>query len=256
MWPSANCKRPRRFVPRLRLGVDLRRGFREHRGGAAEPPIRTRVHQLRLPEPVGGIRLGPLVLARPVCDVPEDEAFVPGSLNRVISGGVAVNPPAGVRQGPFAGFRLRHFGPRPLIEDASVKSKSTTIFNGEVGYKLSENIRLTLEGYNLLDAEVSDIDYFFESRLRDEPALVEDLHFHAAIPRSARLSLRFRSKGAEFGAYGLRRQVVSSFDMPRWGDGGSSDADRCQRLGAGSVRARGVRVTSPHLPADTKWNST
>ena len=64
-------------------------------------------------------------------DVPDDEAFVPGALNRVISGGIAVNPPAGVRTGPFAGFRLRHFGPRPLIEDGSVTSKSTSIFNGE-----------------------------------------------------------------------------------------------------------------------------
>jgi len=123
-------------------------------------------------------------------DVPADEAFVPGSLNRVISGGIAVNPPAGVRRGVFAGFRIRHFGPRPLVEDASVKSKATTIFNGAVGYKLSETIRLTLEGYNLLDAKVSDIDYFFASRLRDEPAPVEDIHFHAAIPRSARASLR------------------------------------------------------------------
>jgi outer membrane receptor protein involved in Fe transport len=123
-------------------------------------------------------------------DVPEDKAFVPGALNRVISGGIAVNPPAGVRTGPFAGFRLRHFGPRPLIEDGSVKSRSTTIFNGEAGYKFSERIRLTLQGYNLFDAEVSDIDYFFESRLRDEPAPVEDIHFHAAIPLSARLSLR------------------------------------------------------------------
>ena len=121
-------------------------------------------------------------------DVPEDESFVPGSLNRVISGGVAVNPPAGVRKGPFTGFRLRHFGPRPLIEDGSVKSKSTTIFNGEVGYKFSEQFRLTLEAYNLFDAEVSDIDYYFESRLQNEPAPVEDIHFHAAIPRSARLA--------------------------------------------------------------------
>jgi len=123
-------------------------------------------------------------------DVPENEAFVPGALNRVISGGIAVNPPAGVRAGPFAGFRLRHFGPRPLIEDASVTSKSTSIFNGEAGYKFSERIRLTLEAFNLFDAEVSDIDYFFESRLRDEPAPVEDIHFHAAIPRSARLLLQ------------------------------------------------------------------
>ncbi|MEQ1759396.1 MAG: TonB-dependent receptor [Vicinamibacterales bacterium] len=123
-------------------------------------------------------------------DVPEGENFVPGALNRVISGGIAVNPPAGVAAGGFGSLRVRHFGPRPLIEDNSVESKSTSIVNGEVGYKFSERIRLTLEGYNLFNAKVSDIDYFFESQLKNEPAPVEDLHFHAAIPRSARLALR------------------------------------------------------------------
>jgi hypothetical protein len=123
-------------------------------------------------------------------DVPAGEDFVPGSLNRVISGGISVNPPGGVSAGPFGSLRLRHFGPRPLIDDDSVKSKATSIVNGEVGYKFSDRIRLTLEGFNILDAEVSDIDYFFESRLRDEPEPVEDLHFHAAIPRSARVALK------------------------------------------------------------------
>ncbi len=123
-------------------------------------------------------------------DLPEGEDFIPGSLNRVISAGIAFNPPEGVSSGPFAGLRLRHFGPRPLIEDNSIQSRSTSIINGEVGYKFSERIRLIVEGFNLFDAEVSDIDYFFESRLRDEPEPVEDLHFHAAIPRSARVALR------------------------------------------------------------------
>jgi outer membrane receptor protein involved in Fe transport len=122
-------------------------------------------------------------------DVPDEESYVPGALNRVISGGLAINPPAGVRKGPFAGVRVRHFGPRPLVEDNSVKSKSTSIFNGEIGYKFSEQLRLTAEAYNIFDAEVSDIDYFFESRLRDESEPVEDIHFHAAIPRSARIAL-------------------------------------------------------------------
>jgi hypothetical protein len=123
-------------------------------------------------------------------DVPTGEDFVPGALNRVISAGIAVNPPATVSAGPFGSLRLRHFGPRPLLEDNSRTSKSTSIVNGEVGYKFSDRIRLVLEGFNLLDAKVSDIDYFFESRLRDEPAPVEDIHFHAAIPRSARVGLR------------------------------------------------------------------
>ena len=124
-------------------------------------------------------------------DVPAGEDFVPGSLNRVISAGIAVNPPGGVSSGPFGSLRLRHFGPRPLLEDDSVKSKATSIVNGEAGYKFSDRIRLTVEGFNIFDAEVSDIDYFFESRLRNEPAAVEDLHFHAAIPRSARVALQF-----------------------------------------------------------------
>jgi hypothetical protein len=123
-------------------------------------------------------------------DVPEGEDFVPGALNRVVSAGIAVNPPAGVSKGPFGGFRLRHFGPRSLIEDNSVQSKQTSIVNGEVGYQFSDRLRLLVEGFNVFDAEVSDIDYFFESRLRDEPDPVEDIHFHAAIPRSARVMLR------------------------------------------------------------------
>ena len=123
-------------------------------------------------------------------DVPAGEDFVPGALNRVISAGIAVNPPATVDAGPFGSLRLRHFGPRPLLEDNSRTSKSTSILNGAVGYKFSERIRFVVEGFNLLDDEVSDIDYFFESRLRDEPGPVEDIHFHAAIPRSARMGLR------------------------------------------------------------------
>jgi len=123
-------------------------------------------------------------------DVPAGEDFVPGALNRVIATGLSVNPPAGVARGPFGSLRLRHFGPRPLLEDNSVKSRATSIVNGEIGYQLSPHVRLAAEGFNLLDAEVSDIDYFFESRLRDEPEPVEDLHFHAAIPRSVRVALR------------------------------------------------------------------
>jgi len=122
--------------------------------------------------------------------VPAGEDFVPGALNRVISAGIGLNPPASVPSGVFGGLRLRHFGPRSLIEDNSVTSKATSIVNGEIGYKFSNRARLRVDGFNLLNAKVSDIDYYFESRLRDEPGPVEDKHFHAAIPRSARVALQ------------------------------------------------------------------
>jgi hypothetical protein len=119
-----------------------------------------------------------------------DASLIPGALNRVLAAGVAVMPPAGRATGAFGSLRFRHFGPRPLIEDGSVQSRATTIINGEIGYKFSEQVRIFVTGFNLLDQRASDIDYFFESQLKNEPAPVADIHFHAAIPRSARASLQ------------------------------------------------------------------
>jgi hypothetical protein len=113
---------------------------------------------------------------------------IPGALDRVISAGVTIEP----RKPVFGSVRVRHFGPRPLIEDGSVNSENTTIWNGEVGYRLSNKVRLVLEAFNLFNAEVSDIDYFYASRLPGEPADgVEDIHTHPALPRSARISIQF-----------------------------------------------------------------
>ena len=112
--------------------------------------------------------------------------IVPGSLDRVISAGLSIEPSTSI----FGSLRLRHFGPRPLVEDASVASKPTSLWNGEIGYRFSRTARLVLEGYNLFDSKVADIDYFYTSRLPGEPAAgIDDIHTHPAIPRTARLSL-------------------------------------------------------------------
>jgi hypothetical protein len=111
---------------------------------------------------------------------------VPGALDRVISGGLTSE------SAPFFGsIRVRHFGPRPLIEDASVTSRSTTLWNAEAGCRLASNARVVLEVFNLFDAEVSDIDYFYTSRLPGEPeGGIDDVHAHPALPRSARLGVQ------------------------------------------------------------------
>jgi TonB dependent receptor-like, beta-barrel/Carboxypeptidase regulatory-like domain/TonB-dependent Receptor Plug Domain len=112
---------------------------------------------------------------------------IPGALDRVISAGLTVEP----RQPLFGSLRVRHFGPRPLIEDANVSSKSTTLWNGEVGYRVSSKVRVVLEAFNIFDAQVSDIDYFYRSRLPGEPEEgIEDIHTHPALPRSARIGLQ------------------------------------------------------------------
>jgi hypothetical protein len=115
-------------------------------------------------------------------------AQIPGALDRVISAGLTIEP----RQQLSGSLRVRHFGPRPLIEDASVTSQGTTLWNGEAGYRLSRRARLVIEVFNLLGAEVSDIDYFYTSRLPGEPADgVDDTHTHPALPRAARIGIQF-----------------------------------------------------------------
>jgi hypothetical protein len=113
--------------------------------------------------------------------------FIPGSLDRVVSAGVSVEASKQI----FGSVRVRHFGPRPLVEDGSVTSRATTLWNGEIGYRVSSRARVVFEGYNILDAKVSDIDYFYTSRLPGEPPSgVDDVHTHPAIPRAARVSLQ------------------------------------------------------------------
>lgn len=87
------------------------------------------------------------------------------------------------------GLRYRYLGPAPLIEDNSVRSHSTTIVNGEVGYAITPRIKLTLEGLNLLDSKANDITYFYDSKLADETAPVPDIHFHPVEPRNFRLTM-------------------------------------------------------------------
>jgi hypothetical protein len=110
---------------------------------------------------------------------------IPGSIERTASVGVTAE--AGNWSG---GLRLRYFGPRPLIEDDSVRSSTSTLVSLRLGYRLSPRIQLAMDALNLFDREVSDIEYFYESQLAGEPAAVADVHLHPAEPRTLRLSLR------------------------------------------------------------------
>jgi len=114
--------------------------------------------------------------------------FIPGSIDTVASFGVTVTD-----RGPWSGaLQLRYFGPRPLIEDNSVRSASTTLAYARLAYQLNRRTRLSLDVFNLLNKRASDIDYYYASRLPGEAQDgVGDRHFHPVEPRSARLTLSY-----------------------------------------------------------------
>ena len=92
--------------------------------------------------------------------------------------------------GPWSGaLRLRYFGPRPLIEDDSVRSQASTTLNGRLGYKVGKDLQVELEAFNLSNRRDSAIDYYYASQLAGESSPRDDVHFHPIEPRSLRLTL-------------------------------------------------------------------
>ncbi|TXM92436.1 TonB-dependent receptor plug domain-containing protein, partial [Methylobacterium sp. WL103] len=95
--------------------------------------------------------------------------------------------------GWFGSMRLRYFGPRPLIEDNSVRSKPTALLNGRVGYNFDNGLSLSLDVLNLTNAKSDQITYYYVSRLPGEGADgVADRHFHPVEPTAVRLTLAGR----------------------------------------------------------------
>jgi outer membrane receptor protein involved in Fe transport len=113
---------------------------------------------------------------------------IPGAVATVISAGATVDS-----WQRFSGsLRWRYFGPRALVEDNTVRSKATSLANLTASYALTPRVRITLDVFNLFNAQNSDIDYFYRSRLPGEPTGgFEDIHLHPMAPRTGRLGLVF-----------------------------------------------------------------
>lgn len=122
-------------------------------------------------------------------DVDPAGNFIPGAPAWVAAGGVTF----GGESGWFGALRGRYFGPRPLIEDDSVRSQSSLIFNARAGYKFDSGLRLQLDVLNLFNAKTNQIEYYYLSRLPGEPiGGVADRHVHPVEPLAVRLTLAGR----------------------------------------------------------------
>ena len=114
--------------------------------------------------------------------------YIPGAINKVASMGVTLN-----NWGRwFGSVQWRYFGPRPLIEDNSVRSNATFLTYARLGYRYNPRTTLTLDVFNLFDRQASDIDYYYASQMCGEASAVSDVHMHPVEPRAARLTLQYQ----------------------------------------------------------------
>jgi hypothetical protein len=113
---------------------------------------------------------------------------IPNAVDRVASLAATVR-----EFGPWsASLQWRHLGPGALVEDNSVRSRSSLTSNLRLGYRFSPKVEWTLDIFNLMNRRMNDIQYFYESQLPGEAQAVADRHVHPAEPRSARLTLNVK----------------------------------------------------------------
>lgn len=86
----------------------------------------------------------------------------------------------GNETGWFGTLKARYFGPRPLVEDDSVRSLSSLIFNARAGYRFDNGLRLQLDLLNLFNTQTNQIDGIAER------------HVHPAEPLAVRLTIAGR----------------------------------------------------------------
>ena len=126
--------------------------------------------------------------ARFTGSAPEGD-YIPGAPDLVASAGVAVQ-----QYGPWSGALFwRYIGSYPLIEGNAVRSDPQSLFDAQVGYQFTPNLKLRLDVFNLFNQNTNDITYYYESRLPGEPPEgVADTHVHPGESRSFRVTLSYR----------------------------------------------------------------
>jgi hypothetical protein len=112
--------------------------------------------------------------------------YVPEAINSMAAAGATIH-----QLGPWsASLFMRYLGPRALTQNDSIQSASSTLFNSQIAYDLNSKVRLTLDILNIFNAQINDMEYYYTTRLKGEPAAgIADYEIHPAEPLQFRLSL-------------------------------------------------------------------
>ena len=111
--------------------------------------------------------------------------YIPEAAKVIASGEMAIQN-LGAWDG---GLRFRYFGPRPLVEDGSIRSGPTALWDARVGYRLNEIWHAQLDVFNLFNSHAHQIDYFYATQLPGETQPTYGIQFKPVEPLSVRLTL-------------------------------------------------------------------
>ena len=107
----------------------------------------------------------------------EGQNFIPLAPDLTIVSGLQFSHPSGIH----AGINTRYLKDRPANEDNSIVAKGYTLIDINAGYSWNK-ISVGFQIQNLLNTEWNETQFATESRLRNESASVEEIHFTPGTP--------------------------------------------------------------------------
>ncbi len=113
--------------------------------------------------------------------------YVPNSPANVIEAALTAQ-----QSGWFGSLRGRHFGESPLVENNSARSAAYTTIDGQIGFRAGEKWTASLDVFNVANVRWNDIEYYYVSRLRNEPAPLADYVVHPGVPRTVRARIQYQ----------------------------------------------------------------
>ncbi len=116
---------------------------------------------------------------------PEGANYIPLAPDLTSTGGLNV-----LREKLSGGIRYRYVQDRPANEDNSIVATGYFLVDANVNYRFGP-LSLGLVVENLLDVDWRETQFATESRLFNEPASVEEIHFTPGAPRFVRGVLRY-----------------------------------------------------------------
>ena len=130
---------------------------------------------------------GTYTLARSVEEgVAEGEDYIPLAPDLTVAGGLSYNTDEFT-----AGLRYQYVKDRPANEDNSLVAEGYMVVEANVNYKF-DNITLGVSVDNLFNTEWNQAQFATESRLLNEPASVEEIHFTPGTPFFIKGRFEFR----------------------------------------------------------------
>ncbi len=116
---------------------------------------------------------------------------IPDAASAVVGAGLGISTSR-----VAANLRVRYLGQRPLLSSGTRSVGGSLVLNGQLELRVSRRMRVTLQGFNLLDRRYEDTAYYYSTRLRDprtgemEDEPIADEVTHPGQPRTLRVGLR------------------------------------------------------------------